>query len=114
VHETEVLPEVLDHAVLRARDVVAADAAEAVVGVVLAVLRGYELEGEEAIHGARIVRSALHGFVGLEIDAGFGLPISLDDTYARLVAVLDRGLASTAGGRASEAPPGDRAGIAAH
>ncbi|HWK18736.1 MAG TPA: TetR-like C-terminal domain-containing protein [Solirubrobacteraceae bacterium] len=91
-----------------------ADAAEAVVGVVLAVLRGYELEGEEAIHGARIVRSALHGFVGLEIDAGFGLPISLDDTYARLVAVLDRGLASTAGGRASEAPPGDRAGIAAH
>jgi AcrR family transcriptional regulator len=91
-----------------------ADAAEAVVGVVLAVLRGYGLEGEEAIHGARIVRSALHGFVGLEIDAGFGLPISLDDTYARLVAVLDRGLASTAGGRASEAPAGERAGIAPH
>jgi len=75
------------------------DAAEAVVGVVLAVLRGYGLEGEEAIHGARIARSALHGFVGLETDAGFGLPISLDDTYARLVAVLDRGLASTAPGR---------------
>ena len=73
-----------------------ADAAEAVVGVVLAVLRGYGLEGEEAIHGARIVRSALHGFVGLETDAGFGLPLSLDDTYARLVTVLDRGLTATA------------------
>ena len=73
-----------------------AGAAEAVVAVVLAVLRGYGLEGDEAIHGARIVRSALHGFVGLEIDAGFGLPIPLEDTYVRLVAVLDRGLGSTA------------------
>jgi Tetracyclin repressor-like, C-terminal domain len=65
------------------------------VGVVLAVLRGYALEGEEAIHGARIVRSALHGFVTLESSEGFGIPLDLDETFARLVATLDRGLRAT-------------------
>jgi AcrR family transcriptional regulator len=67
-------------------------AAAGVVDVVLAVLRGYGLEGDEAIHATRIVRAALHGFVTLETDGGFGLPLALDDSYARLVDVLDRGL----------------------
>jgi AcrR family transcriptional regulator len=67
-------------------------AATGAVEVVLAVLRGYGLEGDGAIHAARIVRSALHGFVTLETGAGFGLPLALDDSYARLVDVLDRGL----------------------
>lgn len=67
-------------------------AAADVVGVVLAVLRGYGLEGDEAIHAARIIRAALHGFVALETGAGFGIPLDLDDSYARLVDVLDRGL----------------------
>ena len=67
-------------------------AASGVVDVVLAVLRGYGLEGDEAIHAARIVRAALHGFVTLETGDGFGIPLALDDSYARLVDVLDRGL----------------------
>lgn len=69
-----------------------ADAAAALVGVLVAVLRGYGLEGEDAIHGVRIVRAAMHGFVSLEREGGFAIPISLDDTYRRLVEMLDRGL----------------------
>jgi hypothetical protein len=57
------------------------------------VLRGYGLEGDDAIHGARIVRAALHGFAALEAAEGFGIDLSPDETFARLVAALDRGLA---------------------
>jgi AcrR family transcriptional regulator len=67
-------------------------AAAHVVDVVLAVLRGYGLEGDDAIHAARIVRSALHGFVALEAGGGFGIDLDLDESYARLVDVLDAGL----------------------
>jgi AcrR family transcriptional regulator len=73
-------------------DEVTRQAYEAVVAVVLAVLRGYGLEGDEAIHATRSVRAALHGFVTLEADEGFGIPLSLDESFDRLVAVLDRGL----------------------
>jgi AcrR family transcriptional regulator len=70
----------------------AEDAARELVDVVLAVLRGYGLEGDDAIHAARVVRAALHGFVALEVSEGFGFPLALDDSYEELVAVLDRGL----------------------
>jgi AcrR family transcriptional regulator len=71
----------------------AEEASTELVELILAVLRGYGLEGDEAIHGARIVRSALHGFVSLESETGFRIPLALDETFARLVAVLDQGLA---------------------
>lgn len=70
----------------------AAAAAGRLVEVFAAVLRGYGLQGEDAIHGIRLVRSALHGFVTLESAEGFGMPISLEETYRRLIAMLDRGL----------------------
>jgi AcrR family transcriptional regulator len=80
-----------------ADDELRAAAAEA-VDVVLAILRGYGLEGEDAIHAARAVRSALHGFVALETGGGFGIPVDLDESFARMVAALARGL--TGSGRA--------------
>jgi AcrR family transcriptional regulator len=67
-------------------------AASRVVGVVLAVLRGYDLEGDDAIHATRIVRSALHGFVTVRDAGGFELSLDLDETFERLVHMLDRGL----------------------
>jgi AcrR family transcriptional regulator len=70
----------------------AAEAGERIVAVVLAVFAGYGLEGDEALHAARVVRSALHGFVLLETGQGFGLPLSLDESFAVLVEMLDRGL----------------------
>ena len=69
-----------------------AAAAGRLVEVFVAVLHGYGLEGEDAIHGTRLVRSALHGFVTLEQDEGFRMPIPLEETYRRLIAMLDRGL----------------------
>ena len=69
------------------------ESADALVDLVLAVLRGYGLEGDDAVHAARTVRSALHGFAALETGGGFGIPLDLDETFARLVGVLDRGLA---------------------
>src|SRR6476659_1745170 len=67
-------------------------AAKGAVDVVLAILRGYGLEGDDAIHAARTVRSALHGFVTLEAGGGFGIPVDLDESYARMVRALARGL----------------------
>ena len=70
-------------------------AGAAVVGPIVAVLRGYALEGEPAIHAVRAIRSALHGFVSLEREGGFGLPINIDDSYDTLIRMLDAGLAAT-------------------
>jgi AcrR family transcriptional regulator len=87
-----------------------AAAGDRLVQVLAAVLRGYGLEGEDAIHGIRLVRSALHGFVTLESDRGFGMPISLEETYRRLIMMLDRGLRATAsrdGGPARDQTTGE-------
>lgn len=67
-------------------------ASEAVLGVVLAVLEGYGITGDDAVDGARFLRSALHGFITLEQAGGFGLPRDLDHSFERLVDGLDRAL----------------------
>lgn len=70
-------------------------AAAELIGLIFAVLRGYAIEGEPAIHAVRVIRSALHGFVSLEREGGFGLPIDIDDSYASLVGMLDFGFGAT-------------------
>lgn len=64
------------------------DAASRLVGSFLDVLARYGVTGEAAIHTTRIVRSALHGFVDLERQGGFGLPTDVDASFAALVEVL--------------------------
>jgi AcrR family transcriptional regulator len=71
-------------------------AAGAVVNLILAVLAGYGLAGDDAIHATRVVRSALHGFVSLEREGGFQIPVALDETYERLIRMLDAGLSRPA------------------
>ena len=66
--------------------------AERVVGSIFAILRGYGIEGEDAVDATRTVRSALHGFVDIERSGGFGLARSTDASFARLVTALDAGL----------------------
>lgn len=78
------------HQLQRTDEAVAA--ARAAVDVVLAVLRGYGLDGDDAVHAARAIRVALHGFVSLEAEQGFAIELSLDETFERLIATLDRGL----------------------
>jgi AcrR family transcriptional regulator len=75
-------------------DAEAVEAAKQVVGVVLAVLRGYGIEGDDALHATRAVRSALHGFVAVETAGGFGLPLDIDESFDRLVSLIDAGLAT--------------------
>jgi AcrR family transcriptional regulator len=71
-----------------------AAAAAAVLEPLLALLRSYGLEGDDAIHSARGVRSALHGFAELERAGGFGIDLDLDESYRRLVETMGTGLRS--------------------
>jgi AcrR family transcriptional regulator len=80
-------------------------AAEAAVGVVAAVVTGYGITGDDTIHAIRAVRAVLHGFATLETSGGFGLPQSVDETFARLVDSLDATFTTW-----SDPHPGGRAG----
>lgn len=64
-------------------------AADAVLRVVLAVLGGYGLTGDDAIDATRALRAALHGFVSLEAAGGFGLAREIDRSFERFVTAFD-------------------------
>ncbi len=57
----------------------------AVVQVATDILAGYKLGEDDAIDATRALRSALHGFITLESGGGFGLPVDIDRSFARLV-----------------------------
>jgi len=75
-----------------AGDAELAAAAGEAVGVLQGILRAWRLEGDEAVHAVRALRSALHGFADLERIGGFGLPAGVDASFDRLVDVLAAGL----------------------
>jgi AcrR family transcriptional regulator len=82
-------------AIQRAPDPADAELATAgarLTNLVYAVLRGYLLDEVETVHATRAVRSALHGFVTLEAEGGFGLSHDVDVSFDRLVDLLDAGL----------------------
>lgn len=64
--------------------------------VLFAALDGYDITGDDAIDAIRSLRAAMHGFVSLEAAGGFGLPQSVDATYARLIGALDTAFATWA------------------
>ena len=59
--------------------------AAAAVRTVSAVLAGFGLTGDDAIHAIRGLRALMHGFVSLEAAGGFAMPQDLDESYRRLV-----------------------------
>lgn len=65
---------------------------QAVLAVILAVLRGYDLTDDSALHATRCLRSALHGFVSLETSGGFGMVLNVDESFEQLITLLDYGL----------------------
>jgi AcrR family transcriptional regulator len=71
-----------------------AEAAGRAVAVALAVLAGAGITGEAAIHAARCLRAAVHGFAMLEISGGFGRPESVDASFDQLAAMLTAGIFS--------------------
>lgn len=63
-----------------------------VLETVLAVLSGYGLEDEEALHATRGLRAIIQGFVSLESAGGFGMPIDTEESLVRLLSVFAEGL----------------------
>ena len=63
----------------------AKDIARRTLAPIIAVLAGWGIEGDEAIHLVRVIRSALHGFVSLELGGGFGIPLQVDESFDLLV-----------------------------
>lgn len=66
-----------------------AEAAAQAGAVIGAALKGYHLDGANLIHAIRMLRSACHGLSSLQAAGGFGLPESVDVTYAHLIDALD-------------------------
>ncbi|MET1042911.1 MAG: TetR-like C-terminal domain-containing protein [Microbacteriaceae bacterium] len=70
------------------------DAAAETLRVVEGALRGYALPADRLVDAIRALRSAMHGFVMLELGGGFGLPDDLDDSFDVLIRLLTRGLST--------------------
>ena len=85
------------------------EASAAVVAIVAGVLSGFGLRDEEMVDAIRALRSALHGFVSLELEGGFGLPDDVERSYARLIDGLVVALSAWGAG-ATEAAPGATTG----
>jgi len=62
------------------------------VKVGMAVIASFGLEGEDAVHALRGLRSLVHGFATLEISGGFGMPLELDESFSRLMDLFIAGL----------------------
>jgi hypothetical protein len=63
-----------------------------VLACIADVLRGYGIEGAEAVHATRYLRSVIHGFLSLEAASGFGLNVDVDQSYERAIDVVVEGL----------------------
>ncbi len=50
-----------------------------------AVFHGFNLEGEDIIHAIRTYRAALTGFIYLELQGAFGMDLSVDESFSKLV-----------------------------
>lgn len=53
-----------------------------------AMLRGFDLPQESHVDAVRMFRSAVHGFILLEINGGFGLPDDVDRSFSVLMDAL--------------------------
>jgi AcrR family transcriptional regulator len=62
------------------------------LSVLTAVAASYHLDGADAIHAIRGLRSIGHGFATLEAAGGFGIALDLDESYHCLVRMYLAGL----------------------
>lgn len=75
-----------------------ADVGAEAIAVITAALKGYGLDGSGLIHAIRMWRAACHGLASLEAAGGFGLPESVDFTFAHLIDALDTAFRDLAAG----------------
>ncbi|MEM7030384.1 MAG: WHG domain-containing protein [Chloroflexota bacterium] len=62
------------------------------VQLMLLLVASCGLAGDEALHVVRGLRSLAHGFISLELAGGFGLDLSLDDSYSQMLHTFLTGL----------------------
>ncbi len=60
-------------------------AASAITRTPYAIVHGFGLEGDDAIHATRAWRAVLHGFVTLEAGGAFGLATDIDRSFDLLI-----------------------------
>jgi AcrR family transcriptional regulator len=72
-----------------------AAAQQRIVDVFVRVLSSTGVDGDDAVHAARTVRSAIHGFVALESIDAFTSPVDRAISFDHLVEFLVAGLASS-------------------
>ena len=63
-------------------------AANAYLALALAIMRGYGLSGDNAIHASRVIRASLQGFIDLELGANFGLKQKVNLSFDFLLGML--------------------------
>jgi AcrR family transcriptional regulator len=63
-----------------------------VVNIVVAVLSAYGLQGDDALHAVRGIRSIVHGFATLEAAGNFAMALDRDESFRRLVRLQIDGL----------------------
>jgi AcrR family transcriptional regulator len=71
-----------------------AAAGEALIGIVLAVLAGYGVKGDDALHATRGLRAIVHGFVQLDAMGAFRLKLDLAESFDRLLRAFAGDLAA--------------------
>lgn len=74
---------------------------EELVSLLQLVLASYGLQGEAALHAIRAWRSVVHGFVSLETNGGFGLPLERDRSFDLLLQIYLDGLERLEGDKAT-------------
>lgn len=71
-------------------------AAQALIETLALVLSQYRLADDDVIHTIRALRSVMHGFIDLELAGGFRIPLDLDESFRRLIALFVVGLEAQA------------------
>lgn len=71
-------------------------AVQRVLDVLGLTLASFQLTDTDLAHGARLLRSALHGFVAFELGDGHPLTPPIDETFDRLVDMLCSGFEASA------------------
>jgi AcrR family transcriptional regulator len=65
-----------------------------VVDLFVTVMHSLGLDGDQAVHDARLVRSAIHGFVSLEAIDAMTRPLDRSESFERLIDVMLVGIGS--------------------
>jgi AcrR family transcriptional regulator len=87
-------------------DAVHRAAGEESVRTIVSVLRGFGLPDERVIDAVRAVRAGVHGFVALELGAGFRMREDVDQSFTVLLDMLVAGVAALAVPDAAQATTG--------